>query len=336
MKHLALLGSGPRLLQLAGHLQSTGFIVTLLPKASTSPHTVPTASSAPKLVVVEAADTDELTELASTVRDTDLPWLALCGEPAKDSAAILDAHELTSAAYRAGAFAVLPAGFDTELVVQTVEQAMASLSPGSPKAAEGLQRRRFHAGDSISLRVGEMLKVQEGIIAQEAWHDDGAESLIGLWGPGCLLLGHPQDACCLSFRAHTEVVVETGRLTNTGDVLERLSEQVQRLEAWSSVQSRQNMEKRLLGVLALLAEQFGDEHGDGTVINVRVTHAQLAAAIGATRATVTRLLGPLRRRGQISTVHSTQGELYCLPQSGGSACSHKPLAFQGQQETVAV
>ena len=75
--------------------------------------------------------------------------------------------------------------------------------------------------------------------------------------------------------------------------------------------------RRLLGVLALLAEQFGEACSEGTLIDVRITHAQLAAAIGATRATVTRLLGPLRRNGLVLTVQSAAGERFCLPQWQG-------------------
>lgn len=49
------------------------------------------------------------------------------------------------------------------------------------------------------------------------------------------------------------------------------------------------------------------------MIDVRITHAQLASAVGATRATVTRRIGLLRRRGLLVVTGSGAGERYCLP-----------------------
>ncbi|MCG8457780.1 MAG: Crp/Fnr family transcriptional regulator, partial [Holophagales bacterium] len=189
--------------------------------------------------------------------------------------------------------------------------------------------RQYRSGETIPLRVDELLRVVAGVVAHRVWHEDGAEGLVGLWGPGHLLAGHPDDACYLSIRAHTEAVVEVSRAASqdwrpAGDTLERLLERIRCLEAWSAMQSRQNMEQRLLGVLTLLAEQFGEERAEGTVIDVRVTHAQLAAAIGANRATVTRLLGPLRRRGRISTIAAENGERFCLPRWRGAAGNGEP------------
>ena len=311
MKHLALLGDGPLLLQLAVHLRRAGFAVTLLPeqpREGDRHHGLAGVRSAPGLALIGAGHADRLQCLASTAEGHGLPWLFLCGGDSE-----VASHDLTTVAYRAGALAVLPEGASAELVVQTAGRTMESLRLGHHSADSRPRRIRYRAGDTIGLRADEMLRVIEGVVAQVAWHEDGTEGLVGLWGPGSLLSGHPQDPCCLSFRTQTEAWVEIDPLTTDGDAFERLLERTRRLEAWSSVQSRQSMEQRLLGVLSLLAEQFGEPCPEGTLIDVRITHAQLAAAIGATRATVTRLLGPLRRRGLIQTITGDEGERFCLP-----------------------
>jgi len=51
-------------------------------------------------------------------------------------------------------------------------------------------------------------------------------------------------------------------------------------------------------VVEPLAEQFGQSRAEGTLIDVRITHGQLAAAIGATRSMVTHKLADLREREQ--------------------------------------
>jgi hypothetical protein len=56
---------------------------------------------------------------------------------------------------------------------------------------------------------------------------------------------------------------------------------------------------QLLGYLHLLAEEFGEEDGTGLHLPFVLTHSQLAGAIGSTRVTITRMLGELRKYGEI-------------------------------------
>jgi CRP-like cAMP-binding protein len=56
---------------------------------------------------------------------------------------------------------------------------------------------------------------------------------------------------------------------------------------------------QLLGYLHLLAEEFGEEDSAGLHIPFPLTHSQLAGAIGSTRVTITRMLGELRKYGEI-------------------------------------
>jgi hypothetical protein len=147
-------------------------------------------------------------------------------------------------------------------------------------------------------------------------HDDGAEVLLGLYGPGRVLAGHPEDTCCIQFHAHTAARAriqpwpESARLPAFP---ERLRDHLRQMEGWAAMQARPQIEQRLLGLLSLLAEQFGRATPQGTVVDVRITHAQLASAVGTTRATVTRRVGLLRRQGLLAVTGSGGGERYCLP-----------------------
>ena len=138
---------------------------------------------------------------------------------------------------------------------------------------------------------------------------------MGLSGPGQLLTGHPDDACCLQLRAHSEatVVVRSWQDAATmPNFAERLRDRVRLMEGWSAMQARPHLDQRIVGILSVLAEQFGVLHPRGLLVDVRITHAQLAAAIGATRSTVTRLLTNLRTRGDLITVGAGEDERYCL------------------------
>jgi CRP-like cAMP-binding protein len=139
--------------------------------------------------------------------------------------------------------------------------------------------------------------------------------LIGLSGPGDLLIGHPQDSCCLHLSAHTDVrvVVQSwAHAAVTPQFAERLRARLWRAEAWAAVQARPHLHDRLIGLLSPLAERFGREQGEATLVDVRLTHAQLAAALGTTRATVTRMVGRLRRARVLDTVGDGHDERFLL------------------------
>ncbi|MGQ9926389.1 MAG: helix-turn-helix domain-containing protein [Chloroflexaceae bacterium] len=81
----------------------------------------------------------------------------------------------------------------------------------------------------------------------------------------------------------------------------------------------------------MLAEQSGVPHGSGVLIDVRLMHAQLATAIGATRSTVTSLLGDLRLCGALKTMGKGDDERFWLPEWSISTTS-VPLRSTGHGE----
>lgn len=248
-----------------------------------------------------------------------LPWIACSGTPVPAAAA---------AAYREGALAVLPWDAPAELVQRTLARLLATLAPRETARTVAGHRwqRRYRAGERILLDPESALEVMEGVVALTVLHADGDEVLLGLYGKGQVLAGHPEDACCIQLQAHTDAAVRLqpwAEAARRPDFAERLRERLRLMEAWAAMQARPQTEQRLLGILSLLAEQFGRPAQRGTMIEVKVTHAQLASAVGATRTTVTRLLGQLRRRGALLTVSAAGGERYCLRESAAEREHHR-------------
>jgi CRP-like cAMP-binding protein len=182
------------------------------------------------------------------------------------------------------------------------------------------QRHHYKAGERIVLGPESVLEVISGAVALTILHEDGAEVLLGLFGPGQVLAGHPKETSCLQLYAlgKTAVWVQpwSTAVLQPG-FADRLRERLRSLEDWAAMQARPSIERRLLGILSLLAEQFGRPTSEGVQIGVAITHTQLASAVGATRSTVTRLLGRLRRRGLLIAVRQGRGERYCLPPPKG-------------------
>jgi hypothetical protein len=99
------------------------------------------------------------------------------------------------------------------------------------------------------------------------------------------------------------------------------------------MQARPSLQQRVMGFWGLLSEQFGTHSQHGTLINVRITHGQLAAAVGATRTSITRVLSELRALGRVSTVNKDGGRLFVwtnspsitliIENNSTSACDHR-------------
>lgn len=303
MDHILFAGSLPSASTLH-RLHDAGYTITLLPPspAASMQDSVPAGD-----LLILGLDTVEAADSIAAGPRLALPWLAwnLSDRPA-----------VALAAYEAGATAVLPAATTPELLLQTVRHALKS--PGArPATSRGpaAYRRRFRSGEQIRLAADEVTEVERGVVAQVAVHQDGKEVLLGLCGPETLIVGHGDDACGVHLRAHDDATVlirpwsEAARDPRFG---ERLALRLRRMEAWASMQGRPYLDQRVLGVLELLAEEFGLAHPHGILIDIRVTHAMLASAVGATRTTVTRILGELRTRGVLTSTPSFGGDRLCL------------------------
>jgi CRP-like cAMP-binding protein len=60
------------------------------------------------------------------------------------------------------------------------------------------------------------------------------------------------------------------------------------------------VEERVRGFLELLATEYGQACEQGLRLDLRLTHQEVASALGTTRVTVTRVIGVLRQEGWLS------------------------------------
>jgi CRP-like cAMP-binding protein len=178
----------------------------------------------------------------------------------------------------------------------------------------GAHERRFRKGQHILLEPHVVLQVRKGIIAVHATSKNGAEILLGFCSPRQVLVGAAGTHAIMPIAQTDAVAVMMPWKTavQQPDFHDRLRERLYQVEAWVAMQGHGHLDQRLHGVLALLAQQFGVPADQHVMIDLRVTHTQLAAAIGATRETVTRLLSQLRKRGVVKMIGSGSTERLCL------------------------
>jgi hypothetical protein len=86
-------------------------------------------------------------------------------------------------------------------------------------------------------------------------------------------------------------------------------QQHQHYLSWLSLFGQKRTHDRLLGFLVLLAQTYGIPCTQGIYLPYLLTHTQIGRAIGATRVTVTRLLGRLKEQGVLTLY---QDQFLCI------------------------
>ena len=212
--------------------------------------------------------------------------------------------EVIAKAYKAGARAVFPKETAIHIIVSSIQPMMKELQKGNSTPDQGRQYT-YHRGDLIFWESNSVIHVAEGVLATTMILQDGAETLLGLSGPGQIVVSHPADNCHIRIVAHTDakVRIEPWEMA----VLQpgfpkKLRDRLQQMEGWSAMQARSSLSERVLGALGLLAGQFGCVEPQGILVDVRITHAQLALAVGVPRTSITRVIGELRDTGKIRVV----------------------------------
>ena len=177
---------------------------------------------------------------------------------------------------------------------------------------EQLYRERtltpYPAGRTIPLRPNEILIICRGVVQLYTIQQDGSETLLGLAGPSMpvglpLTVVDPYWAAALTdvdVLPLPMIEVESSPMLMAG-ICRHLMLRLQQSEAWLAISGKRLVADRLRQLLLLVAQDFGQVETCGVRIPVRLTHHQLATAIGTTRVTVTRLLKEFKEEGWLQT-----------------------------------
>ena len=183
--------------------------------------------------------------------------------------------------------------------------------PDSRQLLEQLYRERalqpFRSGQTIPMRPDELWVVCRGVVVLNTLHPTGDEALLGVTIPSMpfglpLTWISPYSAIALTdvdLLPLTIAEVERSPALCQG-LFRHLSRRLQQAEAFLALSGCRRVEERLKQLLILLQHEVGQPTQRGTRINVRLTHQQLANAIGTTRVTVTRLIGQLKQENWLA------------------------------------
>jgi CRP-like cAMP-binding protein len=157
----------------------------------------------------------------------------------------------------------------------------------------------FSPRSLLPLQQQSIWKIEAGVVRTITWLEDGTIAATGLWGPGDLVgkalsKVEPYQIECL-----TTVEVSLLPVNRLYEETEALISHLQQSEAFSLIRSYRKIDAMVLKLLSWLAKKFGREVETGHLIDLRLTHQDLAEMLGTTRVTITRTLSQFEQQGLI-------------------------------------
>ena len=174
-----------------------------------------------------------------------------------------------------------------------------ALTTEFPSFPQQLTRLPFSRNDCLPSRPDLLWSVEWGIVRTLTWNEEGASIILGYWSAGDVV-GQPlsgvypyQMECLTSVEATSVPVPQWYRFLDGIIAHSKATE-----ELFSIVRS-ERIYNRLDKLLIWLGNKFGRSVSQGILIDLRLTHQNIAELIGTTRVTVTKLLKELEEEGKI-------------------------------------
>ncbi|WP_250126639.1 Crp/Fnr family transcriptional regulator [Chroococcidiopsis sp. CCMEE 29] len=165
------------------------------------------------------------------------------------------------------------------------------------------QQRTFSRRDLIPLQPELLWRIETGVVRTLTWSEEGTPVTLGYWG-ATDVVGQPLSRVT-PYQIECITTVEASLVPEHlwHQVLEAVLKHAQQTEELLCIFHQEPLHLRLRLLLVWLAQKFGRQVETGKLIDLRLTHQQLAEVIGATRVTVTRLLKQFEREGIIKRSH---------------------------------
>lgn len=165
---------------------------------------------------------------------------------------------------------------------------------------------KYSKGETITLNPSEIFYVCQGLVKLNTFCETGEEILTGLAGEKMVFGSSLTSLQTYQATALTDVelvsidVAEIASPVLSHALLPKINQRLRQTESFLAISGRQRVQERLHYLLLLLKQEIGQPVPEGTCLNVRLTHEELASACCTTRVTITRLMGKLQQQGVIS------------------------------------
>ncbi|NMG07063.1 Crp/Fnr family transcriptional regulator [Brasilonema sp. UFV-L1] len=162
-----------------------------------------------------------------------------------------------------------------------------------------LPQRLFTRREIIPARNDVLWRIERGAVRTLTWSEDGTFITLGYWGAGDLI-GYPlSNVKPYQIECLTSVEVSAIPPHLWSQDVHALFSHIQQAEELLSIIHRKPISLRLWQFLGWLSGKFGRDVEQGKLIDLNVTHQEMAEVLNTTRVTVTRLLQQFEEEGTL-------------------------------------
>lgn len=185
------------------------------------------------------------------------------------------------------------------LKANTVFRPSVHLSVEDRSRAIAAATKVFGRRDYLPAQDGQTWLLKNGVVRSLTYREDGTIITLGIWAAGDVVGSHLSDADPYLVEALTVVEAISIGQANWLPSAEHVLTQARQTETLMLLRANRRADSILWGVLQWLAQRFGHPVDQGYMIDLKVTHQDLADLTGATRVTITRLLKQFEAEGLI-------------------------------------
>jgi CRP-like cAMP-binding protein len=174
-----------------------------------------------------------------------------------------------------------------------------AISPPIPVLQSSLTQRIFSRRETIPPRQDVLWRIERGAVRTLTCSEEGTFISLGYWGPGDIV-GHllsrvnPYQIECLT---SVEVSILPEALWH--QALDAIVLDIQQLEELFIIVHQGTVSLRLWQFLVWLGQKFGRDVDQGRLIDLVMTHQEIAETINSTRVSVTRALQQFEEQGML-------------------------------------
>lgn len=157
----------------------------------------------------------------------------------------------------------------------------------------------FDRGATIPQTAANFWLITSGAVKTLTWDETGKVSILGYWGVGDVVglpfsTVNPYEAECIN-----EVKARLISDRYSPNFVREITHCLHQTDELLRIVRIERMYHRLWQLLLWLSRKFGKATIQGTAIDLRITHQELADLLGSTRVTVTRLLKQMETEQKI-------------------------------------
>lgn len=174
-----------------------------------------------------------------------------------------------------------------------------AISTLTPSLLPPLQVRIFSRRDLIEPTTDVLWRIDRGAVRTLTWSEQGTVITLGYWGTGDVV-GQPLSRV-VPYQIECLTSVETSIIPPQlwHQTMDAMLSHIQQSEELLSIIHRKPVSLRLWQFLIWLGEKFGRDVDRGKLIDIGVTHQEIAEVINTTRVSVTRMLQQFEEEGML-------------------------------------